>query len=53
MKYKQLNSSGKSIQNKKKFIIVIKSEAPLLGLAKFVLIVVALNCLEVSQKFLL
>ena len=34
VKHKQLRSSGKSTQNKKKFIIVMKSGALLLGLAK-------------------
>ena len=33
VKHKQVRSSGKSTQNKKKFV-VMKSGAPLLGLAK-------------------
>ena len=34
VKLKQLRSSGKSTQNKKKVIVVMKSGAPFLGLAK-------------------
>lgn len=37
MRHKQLSSSGKSTQKKKKFVVILKSGSLLLGLAKSIL----------------